>query len=326
MARRKHIKFKELTYETDIVHLTNKVNALLEIDNSKENYTKVVKDTFVINVIDTKEVSKAKGKPKTLTTALKSSDINIEKLEAKASAKADATVQKQQELKQAEQKAVKQRLKPLPIASIKSDNKFIQAASDKTQQIIKEKSKKINNLDIDFPYKRRNILTDAELQLYNFMKNNLCQKEKIEILAKVRLADIADLDEEITTDKKYLWKITNKHVDYLICEKGTMQMICVVELDDYSHENEVAKEKDSFIMSVLKSVGVQTFRIKVPISTINTNHLEGIDEHLNKWFAPNCPYCGARMYPDKSRRAPRIGHRFYGCPNFPTCRFTIDID
>lgn len=206
--------------------------------------------------------------------------------------------------------------------TVNTSNKFIKS----TQEIVKEKQreeiKELSNINVEFPYKRAKLLTDAELQLFHFMQNNLCQVDRITILAKVRLADIAEVDNRITLSKEYLWKITNKHVDFLICEKNTLDVICAVELDDYTHESQEAKEKDMFIMQVLDSVGIRTVRIRTKIRAIEKSDLALADDYINRKLAPKCPYCGKQMYPKTSR----IGHRFYACEDFINCRRTVDID
>lgn len=207
-------------------------------------------------------------------------------------------------------------------SEISTSNPYIKS----TQKVVKEKQqeelKEISRISTEFPYKRVPLLTDAELQLFNFMSNNLCQKDRIIILTKVRLADLANIDERVTTDKSYFWKITNKHVDFLICKKDTLDVICAVELDDYTHESQEAKEKDMFIMQVLDTVGIKTVRIRTKIRLISKNDLVLIDDYINRALAPKCPYCGKQMYPKQSR----TGHRFYACVDFINCRKTIDID
>lgn len=205
---------------------------------------------------------------------------------------------------------------------VNTSNEFIKS----TQRAVKEKQqqeeKELSNVNIDFPYKRAKLLTDAEMQLFHFMQNNLCQIDRLAILAKVRLADIAEVDTRITLNKDFLWKITNKHVDFLICDKNTLDIICAVELDDYTHESEEAKQRDMFIMQVLDAVGVKTVRIKTKIRAIEKQDLALIDDYINRKLAPKCPYCGKQMYPKESR----TGHRFYACEDFVECRKTIDID
>lgn len=210
----------------------------------------------------------------------------------------------------------------LHTTDVRTSNVFIQSKQAMMHEKQRAEDKEISNIDNDFPYKRAKLLTDAELQLFNFMQNNLCQIDRITIFIKVRLADIAEVDNRVTLSKEYLWKITNKHVDFLICDKNTLDIICAVELDDYTHESKEAKERDMFVMQVLDTVGVKTVRIRTRIRAIEKSDLVLVDEYINRKLAPKCHYCGKQMYPKVSR----TGHRFYACEDFVNCRQTVDID
>lgn len=202
------------------------------------------------------------------------------------------------------------------------NNGFIKSVQNKEAEKQKQEAIDLYNADTEFPYIKAKLLTDAELQLFHFMENNLCQIERIAILPKVRLGDIVELDKRITTDMKYFWKVTNKHVDFLICRRDTMEPICVVELDDYTHDNPKAKERDQFVMQVLKTAGIETARITTKIIAVEKKDLMFIDELINMALAPKCPNCGGKMFPKISR----TGHRFYACGDFINCRYTVDID
>lgn len=207
-------------------------------------------------------------------------------------------------------------------APVHTENSFIQATQEVVQEKLRKEAEEVSNVDPEFPYKAVPILTDAELQLFNFMKNNLCQIDRIEILSKVRLGDIVNIDTRVTNDMKYYWKVTNKHVDFLICKRNTMDIICAVELDDYTHETEKAKQRDMFVMQVLDSVGIKTVRIRKMIRAIENRDLDLLNDYINTALAPKCQECGLRMIPKRARD----GHRFYACSDFIHCRSTIDID
>lgn len=210
----------------------------------------------------------------------------------------------------------------LHTSTVNTSNEFIKSTQEIVQEKQQQEVKELSNINVEFPYKRTKLLTDAELQLFHFMENNLCQIDRITILAKVRLADIAEVDTRVTLKKEFLWKITNKHVDFLICNKNTLDIICAVELDDYTHETQEAKDRDMFIMQVLDAVGIKTIRIRTKIRAIEKRDLVLVDDCINRKLAPKCPYCGKQMYPKESR----TGHRFYACEDFINCRRTIDID
>lgn len=198
---------------------------------------------------------------------------------------------------------------------------------NKVQEVIqKEQDAYKQSADMNFPYIASRLVTNAELTLYHFMQTNLCQINNIAILPKVRLGDLIELDTKLTTDKSYYWKVACKHVDFVICRKDNLKVICVVELDDYTHETKEAQAKDMFIMQALKTAGIDTVRIKTRIALIGKQDLELIDEYINKEFAPNCPVCGLPMVPKKCMRGVNRGHRFFACSNNISCRHTINID
>jgi len=229
-----------------------------------------------------------------------------------------------------ESKTIKNGIGVIQVAPIKSSNTFLNIVQTKEQKERQEETKRVKESDIEFPYKRTELLTNAEKQLYYFMRNYLDKKESIVIFPKVRLADIIDVDTKITLNRKPFYKISSKHVDFLICDYNTLDIICVVELDDYTHDTEENRQRDLFVMEALYNVGIQVFRIKVPIRTISKQDLELIDEKINTVLAPLCPHCGIKMIPKKSIKSGNIGHRFYSCPNFMNkkdkCRYTINID
>lgn len=206
---------------------------------------------------------------------------------------------------------------------VNTSNDFLNISQEKVKQQDNKEKIRISQADTSFPYKKNDVLTDAEKQLYHFMLNNLCQINKIVIFPKVRLADIITLDETVSTNKNYLWKITNKHVDYLICDAHTLDIICVVELDDYTHLSQTAIERDQFVMQALQTCGIPTYRVRSAISVVTKSDLELIDDHLNTIYAPKCPDCHNIMLPKKNRRN---GLRFFACIDNINCRKTIPID
>lgn len=41
--------------------------------------------------------------------------------------------------------------------------------------------------------------------------------------------------------------------------------------------------------------------------------------------APRCPWCGGRLVVRTAHRGPKAGSQFYGCSNYPACRYTREI-
>lgn len=308
----------EKTNGTSLKELDIKETKQLKLIENAE--IKDVKQLTIGSIIDYGEKETEQKEKETKQKTEQKEQKSSEK-ELKSSEKAEQ--KKEKELKSSEKAGDKAKRKIVETAKIATSNPFIAVAQEKSE---KEKER-LRNANYEMPYIKVPLLTDAETQFYHYMRNHLCQIEKIVIFPKVRLADIVNVDENLTRDNKYLWKITNKHVDFLICNAFTLETICVVELDDYTHETEEGKARDLFIMQVLYEAGIKIARVKSRIRDIQSKDLDLANEYINQALAPKCPYCGITMIPRKQTTGNHVGHRFYGCANYMSgCRHTIDID
>ena len=84
---------------------------------------------------------------------------------------------------------------------------------------------------------------------------------RLHVMCKVRLADIV-------TCSQANWKrglggaISQKHLDFVLCEPGTMQFVLAIELDDRSHEWPERQQRDRFVNSVLYRARVGLLRFE----------------------------------------------------------------
>lgn len=126
--------------------------------------------------------------------------------------------------------------------------------------IIKSKEKtnkepETENSDLNkLPYKKCYLLTKNEWYFYKRLKN-ICDKNNLHIIAKVRFADLVEID-KAKIDKneyiKYFNKINKKHVDFVLCNPENLKVIALIELDDNSHKNNERINRDKFIDEVCK--------------------------------------------------------------------------
>lgn len=184
----------------------------------------------------------------------------------------------------------------------------------------------MSNINI---YKRKqSVLTQAELVFFNFLSNNL---KNVIILSKVRIADFIQVDKHLCSvdfARQSFYKISNKHIDYLVLDSRTGDIICAVELNDYTHNRPDRVARDEFIGRVLRSCNIPLIWITDTIDNISKETLRPIEREINAYQAPICPYCHLKMEP---RENSLDGRRFWGCPNFSKpgsnkCRYTISID
>lgn len=105
-----------------------------------------------------------------------------------------------------------------------------------------------------YPYHRVNLLTNAEWRFYQNLKR-ITDSFGYGILAKIRLADLISVNSGLSNSEwaKYFGKIKSKHIDFAIHKD--MNIICLIELDDYTHQRRDRQERDEFVDTVLRQNG-----------------------------------------------------------------------
>ena len=106
------------------------------------------------------------------------------------------------------------------------------------------------------------LFTPAELKFYKILEEVV---EEYKIFGKVRVADIIKVDSEKARGNylKYFNKIARKHVDFLLCDPGTLEPVAAIELDDSSHETAERAERDVFLDKAFKMAELPLLRFKV---------------------------------------------------------------
>jgi hypothetical protein len=183
------------------------------------------------------------------------------------------------------------------------------------------------------------LLTAAERSFFGALEQAVTGHFRTMI--KVRLADVIR-PEKGSGRGAYAGafnRISRKHLDFVLCDPGTMAVRAAVELDDGSHQRADRKERDRFLQSALESAGIPLYRFSVQ----RGYEIEPIREALGLVVkshkppqmeaepedAPRlCPECGGKLVERVSKKGKYAGQRFLGCSNFPDCReiFPIGAD
>lgn len=78
------------------------------------------------------------------------------------------------------------------------------------------------------------------------------------VCPKVRIADLVTVD--IPETKKEFWvnfrKISQKHVDFVICKRSDFSLLLIVELDGGSHNEKKQKLRDILVNRVFKDADI----------------------------------------------------------------------
>lgn len=103
------------------------------------------------------------------------------------------------------------------------------------------------------------LLTKNEHNFYKVL-NKITSEDEI-ICAKVRLADI--LKPKKRAHFKILFnKVSQKHIDFVICNKATMEIKAGIELDDSSHNKPKTIKRDIFVNEACLNAGFKLHRVK----------------------------------------------------------------
>ena len=188
----------------------------------------------------------------------------------------------------------------------------------------------------ELPYRvRDDFLSPAELSFYKVLVSIV--GTHLAIQSKVRLADIFFVSRP-NENRAYFGKISQKHLDFLICDAVIMKPLFGIELDDSSHKRSDRQERDAFVDDVFRTANLPLLRFPVqrsygrdeivskitPLFKKDNHHVEKpAQEKVNiSSSVPLCPKCNIPMVLRIVKKGQHAGKQFYGCKNFPQCRKT----
>jgi hypothetical protein len=117
----------------------------------------------------------------------------------------------------------------------------------------------------EYKYKAKKFLmTRNEREVYKNLEK--ITKNKYYIFPQIHISEIIDHKIEGQNWKAALSKIQRKSVDYVLCDKETLGIVYVVELDDRTHEREDRVERDIEVEKIFTNAGVKLVRIKREMS------------------------------------------------------------
>lgn len=183
------------------------------------------------------------------------------------------------------------------------------------------------------PYRLRDdFLSPAEFSFYKVLVSLV--SSRLTVLTKVRLADIFF----VARPKKYISyfnRISQRHVDFLLCTPNAMKPVAGIELDDASHNQAARRQRDKFVDKVFQAAGLPLLHMPVrreyssqEIATrlaqlFKTSPNASAQPPANERQAvsvPLCPKCGIPMVLRTASQGEHKGQHFYGCQNYPRCR------
>lgn len=136
----------------------------------------------------------------------------------------------------------------------------------------------------DFPYtKNQTLFSPAERSFLGVLEQAV--GDEFSVFGKVRIADVVSVQ---STANRSAWKrafnrISAKHFDYVVCSKSDLSVVCVVELDDKSHQQRKRQERDAFVEGLCRVVSLPFLQIPAQraysISEVHLKFAEVTGQH-----------------------------------------------
>jgi len=216
--------------------------------------------------------------------------------------------------------------------------------------------KKAGKGPLDFPYQSKDVLcSPAERSFIGALEKIL--GENYRVFAKVRLADIVDVQKGLSASVRQsaFNRISGKHIDFIVCNANDLSIIGAIELDDKTHRAKGRQERDQFLDKTLEAAAVPLLRIKAQSAYSIKEISSSLDSAFNingkvqpednqvsadvmdisdekpddkvtdnsdtETIAPVCPKCGGELIKRVATKGQYAGQEFWGCSNFPKCKF-----
>lgn len=124
---------------------------------------------------------------------------------------------------------------------------------------------------------KESIATNRERKLYELLTKEI--PSKYQICPKVGIKDFVGIRTK-SNYMSYFRRISQKHIDFLICEKETLKPVLGIELDDRSHQREDRQKRDEFVNALYENIGLKMLRIPTSMND------DEIKKELTTIFSP----------------------------------------
>jgi len=113
---------------------------------------------------------------------------------------------------------------------------------------------------IRFPYRRKSLLSPAELAFYKVLKDAI--GDRFVILLKVGVRDLCEITHREVSQAAFN-RVAATQVDFVLCDRVSLHPVVAIELDDLTHMHRDHAERDVFINDLFRVIGVALIRHRV---------------------------------------------------------------
>lgn len=210
------------------------------------------------------------------------------------------------------------------------DQEYQTECSTKTNGIIdrrkpKKPIKSMSAEEVSAHYRLSNnnrILTNVELKFYQNILSSFCDDLQLIPLMKVRVNDIIDINEaDSREDYHYRLNVAMLHFDFVLVKPESTEIVCVIELDDASHQKEWTNDDDKnklcqilniplLRVSTCPEQNIKCIEIYNSSCTKDSKHSSIAVSSANV-KTPVCKKCGSQMVETPNKKQ---GVIYWSCP------------
>ncbi|MCR9076352.1 MAG: DUF2726 domain-containing protein [bacterium] len=114
------------------------------------------------------------------------------------------------------------------------------------------------------------LLSPAELNFYRVVARVLAHPDdpagppQATVMSKVSVSDLVQVRKGLSQSERSAAfnRIRAKHADFVLCDPVTMQPLCVIELDDKSHQRKDREARDTLMDSIYAAAGIPILHVK----------------------------------------------------------------
>jgi Protein of unknown function (DUF2726)/Topoisomerase DNA binding C4 zinc finger len=179
--------------------------------------------------------------------------------------------------------------------------------------------------------KKEALFSPPEKLFFNALQTALANE--YQLLAKLSFADLVEFEANLTAVATS--SIANQKVNFMVCDKNTLQVLCAIEITDSFQQKEantnstsplatICKKADIPLVSVTRQMKYDAQQLRAQIlNMIQVNNNAADTNPLDT--VHNCPKCSATMVKRKSKKQGTDEKRFWVCHRFPECKGVIEI-
>ena len=115
-------------------------------------------------------------------------------------------------------------------------------------------------------FRRPRLLSAAELQFFQTLQT--VAGDHFWVLAKVRVADLVEVHGVYGREWWTAFaRVSQKHVDFVVASRQTLEALVAIELDDSSHQRRERRKRDDLLNAVFVQAGIPLIRFTLGYTT-----------------------------------------------------------